>query len=94
MQLAKNSVAPSSQKTYKSAWNKWEQFCKNINTMTAATMRQVILATGISMAFFLCLRSSEYVSRTIAPIEDSHQFLSADVEFMLNDGTKTFIASN
>lgn len=65
-----------------------------VNTSTAATMTQVMLATGISMAFFLCLRSSEYVSRTIVPIEDNHQFLSSDVEFMLNDGTRIFITSH
>jgi hypothetical protein len=65
-----------------------------VNTSIAATMTQVMLATGISMAFFLCLRSSEYVSRTIIPIEDTHQFLSSAVEFMLNDGTRTFIASH
>ena len=56
-----------------------------LNTAPRASMKQVMLATGISMAFYLCLRSSEYVSRTVIPIEDSHQFLSADVEFMLND---------
>ena len=57
-------------------------------------MKQVILATGILMAFYLCLRSNEYVSRTIIPIEDTYQFLSADVESMLNDGSMRFIASN
>ncbi len=65
-----------------------------VNTSIAATMTQVMLATGISMAFFLCLRSSEQVSQTIIPIEDTHQFLSSAVEFMLNEGTRTFIASH
>ena len=65
-----------------------------INTSATASMWQVMLATGISMAFFLCLSFSEYVSRTIVPIEDTHQFLSTDVEFMLNDGTMRFVASN
>ena len=65
-----------------------------INASTTASIWQVMLATGISMAFFLCLRSSEYVSRTIVPIKDTPQFLSTDVEFMLNDGTMRFVASN
>ena len=65
-----------------------------LNTAPNASMKQVMLATGISMAFHLCLRSSEYVSRTVVPIEDSHQFLSADVEFMLNDESLRFVASN
>jgi hypothetical protein len=53
-----------------------------------------MLATGASMAFYLCLRSSEYVSRTVIPIEDSHQFLSVDVQFMLNYGSLRFVDSN
>ena len=65
-----------------------------LNTAPHASMKQVMLATGISMTFYLCLRSSEYVSRTVIPIEDSHQFLSADVEFMLNDESLRFVASN
>ena len=60
-----------------------------VDTSIAATMTQVMLATGISMAFFLCLRS-----RTLIPIEDTHRFLSSAVEFMLNDGTKTFVANH
>ena len=193
MHSAKNSIAPSSQKAYKSAWNKWEKFLTKyviapltprlyqqlqypqllrqllmfvsycayelkcnvrsipgimsglrngmvqrlvpccaafddellktvkqgvsrlpapvhrtrvpctleminhiikLNTAPQASMKQVMLATGISMAFHLCLRSSEYVSRTVVPIEDSHQFQSTDVEFMLNDGSLRFVASN
>jgi hypothetical protein len=65
-----------------------------VNTSYSATMKQVMLTTGILMTFFLCLRSSAYILRTIVPIEDSHQFLSTDVEFILNDGTITLIASN
>ena len=193
MQSAKNSVAPSSQKAYRSAWNKWEQFLaqysvkpkteryyqqlqysqllrrllmfvsycayeikcnvrsipgimsglrngmvqrlvkccaafddellKSVkqgvsrlpapahrtrvpctleminhiietNTAVNASMQQVMLATGVSMAFYLCLRSSEYASRTVIPIADNHQFLSADVQFMLNDGSQRFVDSN
>ena len=65
-----------------------------VNTAPTASIWQLMLATGISMAFYLCLRSSEYVSRTIVPIDDTHQFLSTDVEFMLNDGTLQFVASH
>ena len=65
-----------------------------INTEPTSSLWQLMLATGISMAFYLCLRSSEYVSRTIVPIEETHQFLSTDVEFMLNDGTQRFVASH
>jgi hypothetical protein len=52
------------------------------------------LATGVSVAYFLCLRSSEYVSKTVVPIEDNHQFRSTDVEFMLTHGSHQLIASN
>ena len=65
-----------------------------INTQPTSSTWQRMLATGISMAFYLCLRSSEYVSRTVVPIEETHQFLSTDVEFMLNDGTLSFVASH
>ena len=53
-----------------------------------------MLVTGVALAYFLCLRSSEYVTKTIVPIDDSHQFRSTEVEFMLNDSSLTFIASN
>lgn len=43
-----------------------------------------------STRFYLCLRSSEYISKTIVPSEYTHQFLSSDVQFMLNDGLHTF----
>ena len=64
------------------------------NTGDAASMFQLMLATGVSVAYFLCLRSSEYVSKTVVPIEDNHQFRSTDVEFMLTDGSHQLIASN
>ena len=66
----------------------------NINTTTTSTMHNLMLATGVSLAYHLCLRSSEYVTRTVVPIDDSHQFRTTEVEFMLNDGSSTFIASN
>jgi hypothetical protein len=59
-----------------------------INTNINATMTNLMLATGISLAYHLCLRSSEYVTNTIVPIDDSQ------VEFMLNDGPFTLLASN
>ena len=53
-----------------------------------------MLATGVAVAYLLCLRSSEYVSKTIVPIEDNHQFRSSDVEFMFNNGSFQLLASN
>lgn len=64
------------------------------NTLPQSTTFQYMLATGISMGFFLCLRCSEYISKTIVPLEDTHQFQSSDVQFMLNDGSQTLIESH
>lgn len=64
------------------------------NTQPGASMHQVMLATGVYVAFFLCLRSSEYVSKTVVPLADTHQFMSTDVQFMLNDPPFTLINSN
>ena len=66
----------------------------NQNTIPTASMAQVMLATGIYMAFFLCLRSSEYISKTVVPLADTHQFLTSDVEFALNDSSMTLVPSN
>ena len=66
----------------------------NINTTADASMSQMMLVTGVAVAYFLCLRSSEYVSKTILPIEDNHQFHSTDVAFMSNNGSHQLIASN
>ena len=66
----------------------------NQNTTPTASMAQVMLATGIYMAFFLCLRSSEYISKTVVPLVDTHQFLTSDVEFVLNDNSTTLVPSN
>jgi hypothetical protein len=43
-----------------------------INTTATATINNLMLATGVALAYFLCLRSSEYVTKTIVPIDDSH----------------------
>ena len=64
------------------------------NTVPTATMAQVMLATGIYMAFYLCLRSSEYISKTAVPLADTHQFLTSDVEFALTDTSMTLVSSN
>jgi hypothetical protein len=64
------------------------------NTHIGASMSQVMLATGVQMGFFLCLRSSEYVSKRVVPLADTHQFLSTDVQFVLRDGPHTLINSN
>jgi len=42
---------------------------------------QLMLAVGVAMAYYLCLRASEYVSRTLVPDPESHQFDSKSVEF-------------
>ena len=46
----------------------------NRNTQAGASMSQVMLATGVQMGFFLCLRSSEYISKRVVPLVDTHQF--------------------
>ncbi len=40
-------------------------------------------AVAVAMAYYLCLRSSEYVSKTTVPDPDSHQFDSQSVEFLV-----------
>jgi hypothetical protein len=64
------------------------------NTKVNATMYQVMLATGVYMAFFLCLRSSEYISKTVVPLVDTHQFLSTDIQFVLHTKNFTLVNSN
>jgi len=64
------------------------------NTQPGASMQQVMLATGVYVAFFLWLRSSEYVSKTVVPLVDTHQFMSTDVQSVLNDPQFTLINSN
>ena len=50
-------------------------------TQPGYTPHDIMLATGVAMAYYLCLRSSEYVSRTVIPQDDSHQFDFESVEF-------------
>ena len=64
------------------------------NTKHGATMSQVMLATGVYMGFFLCLRSNEYISKTVVPLIDTHQLLSTDVQFVLRDARHTLVNSN
>jgi hypothetical protein len=53
-----------------------------------------MLATGVYMGFYLCLRSSEYISKTVVPLIDTHQLLSTDVQFVLRDARHTLVNSN
>lgn len=65
-----------------------------LNTTATANVHNLMLATGVALAYFLCLRSSEYVFKTIVPIDDRDQFRTTEVEFILNHGSLTLIASN
>ena len=51
------------------------------NTRNGFTLDNLMLATGVSMAYHLCLRASEYASKTKIPHPESHQFESRSVEF-------------
>ena len=51
------------------------------NTQDGFTMDNLMLAVGVSMAYHLCLRISEYASKTKIPHPESHQFDSKSVEF-------------
>jgi hypothetical protein len=64
------------------------------NTKIGATQSQVMMATGVYMGFFLCLRSSEYISKTIVPLIDTHQFRATVVQFVLHDACYTLVNSN
>jgi hypothetical protein len=55
------------------------------NTAPGFSMDQLMVAVGVSMAYYLCLRASEYVSRTAIPDPESHQFDSKSVEFKRRD---------
>ena len=50
-------------------------------TRNGFNLDNLMLATGVSMAYHLCLRASEYVSKTKIPHTASHQFDSRSVEF-------------
>ena len=51
------------------------------NTQHGFTTAELMLAVGVAMAYHLCLRASEYASRTEIPDPESHQFDSKSVEF-------------
>jgi len=51
------------------------------NTQQHSSKDCFMLAVGVSMAYYLCLRASEYVSKTKVPNPESHQFDSRSVEF-------------
>ena len=53
------------------------------NTRQGFSNPQFVKAVAVSMAYYLCLRSSEYVSKTSAPRPESHQFDSQSVEFQI-----------
>ena len=55
------------------------------NTAGDFTLDSFMLATGVSMAYHLCLRASEYASKTKVPDPDSHQFDSQSVQFQCSD---------
>jgi hypothetical protein len=53
----------------------------------------MMLATGVAMAYYLCLRASEYASRTVVPRDDLHQFVSESMEFTCS-GSDVFVPSH
>ena len=63
------------------------------NTRDGFTLDDLMLATGVSMAYHLCLRASEYVSKTKIPHPASHQFESRSVEFQ-SAGIRQLIPSS
>lgn len=63
------------------------------NTQHHGTKHHFMLAVGVSMAYYLCLRASEYVSKSTIPDPESHQFDSKSVEFQCFN-TTTLIPSS
>jgi hypothetical protein len=55
------------------------------NTKDGFTMDNLMLAVGVSMAYHLCLRISEYASKTKIPHPESHQFDFQSVEFQCSN---------
>lgn len=53
------------------------------NTQDGFSKQDFVKAVAIAMAYYLCLRSSEYVSKTLTPHPDSHQFDSQSIEFQI-----------
>ena len=60
------------------------QFIIQQNTAVGFTKTDFVKAVAVAMAYYLCLRSSEYVSKTAAPQEDAHQFDLQSIEFQVN----------
>ena len=60
------------------------QYIIQRNTAVGFTKKDFVKAVAVAMAYYLCLRSSEYVSRTATPQEEAHQFDSQSVEFQVN----------
>ena len=60
------------------------QFIIQQNTAVGSTKTDFVKAVAVAMAYYLCLRSSEYVSKTATPQEDAHQFDSQSIEFQVN----------
>ena len=50
-----------------------------VNTSIAATMTQVMLATGISMAFFLCLYINGYINGVLSIVNNPKLFTTEDI---------------
>jgi hypothetical protein len=57
------------------------QYIVHQNTQDGFQLNNLVIAVGVSMAYHLCLRASEYASRTKIPNPESHQFDSQSVEF-------------
>ena len=53
------------------------------NTRAGSSKQHFVKAVAVSMAYYLCLRSSEYVSKTSTPRPEAHQFDSQSVEFQI-----------
>ncbi len=62
------------------------------HTQRGFTTAELMLAVGVAMA--LCLRASEYASRTEIPDPESHQFDSKSVEFKFSDTNVLIRSSN
>jgi len=64
------------------------------HTQPGFTIAHLMLAVGVAMAYHLCLRASEYASRTEVPDPESHQFDSKSVEFKFFDNNILVPSSN
>ena len=59
------------------------QYIISKNTQVGFLLKDFVKAVAVAMAYYLCLRSSEYVSKTAVPAHDAHQFESQSVEFQV-----------